>query len=101
MSVSPKIGGKLDLYLDILTKIKDRRGPYQVTVLPKYRPDVGLSSDSFTKIKAKRGPYPVTVLLKVLHEIAICATYDSYQIHCKVSVSANQIRAALDIFRVS
>jgi len=49
VAVLPKIGGKWDLYLDILTKIQARRGPikwqsyqntgqtwaYRVTVLPK------------------------------------------------------------------
>jgi len=71
-----------------------------VTALPKCRPDVGLPSDTFTKIKAKFEPYPVTVLI-MLPEIAICSTYDSCQIHRKVFVPANQIRATSDLFRAS
>jgi hypothetical protein len=41
VSFSPKIGGKGHLYSDSLTEMQARRGPYQMTVLPKCRPDVG------------------------------------------------------------
>jgi len=101
VSVSPKIGGKGDLYSDSLTKMQARRGPYQMKALPKCRPDVGPIKWQSYQNKGQAWTLSSNSLAKVLHKTAICSTYDSCQIHLKVFVSAIQTRAAFDLFRVS
>jgi hypothetical protein len=65
------------------------------------RPDVDPIERHLYENKGQAWTLSSNSLAKVLHKTAICSTYDSCEIYLKVFVSANQTKAAFDLFRVS